>query len=325
MRLQSLLISATSPMRRLRRRVPLLERLLKVSLGDEELRSVQLACERSGVELGAFYHWYLQKLVVSRHVRSLEKTSTLRLVAQLDGSDYVRVDALRGEQRGLVIAIPHHGHYILSIVTLAERLRASRKVLIFYGSPLTHAGNEIFDHLYGQLFGGPESGVQVIHDDRAGMASALRGLKEGAAVIIMPDVYKHEHETFLVPFCGRPLNVMLGTAALARKTGSLIVPMVSQPAARGFGFTSVFGDVLDVRPTADDDTLHANYRVTAEVFRQLERVMDPEIVYWQYVRSHYLREATFPELAPDAVQSIAELFFVDPRVNVDLREPLLLD
>jgi lauroyl/myristoyl acyltransferase len=157
------------------------------------------------------------------------------------------------------------------------------------------------------------------------MASALRGLKEGAAVVIMPDVYKHEHETFLVPFCGRPLNVMLGTAALARKTGSLLLPMVSQPASRGFGFSSVFGELLDERPTPADDTLHANYRVTAELFRQLEQVMDSEIVYWQYVRSHYLREGTFPELAPGAVQSIAELFFVDPRVNVDLREPLLLD
>ncbi len=100
-------------------------------------------------------------------------------------------------------------------------------------------------------------------------------------MIILPDVYKHEHETFLVPFCGRPLNVMLGTAALARKTGTLILPRVSQPAARGFGFTSAFGGVLDERPTSGDDTLHANYRVTAQVFRQLERVMDSEIVYCQ--------------------------------------------
>ncbi len=327
MRLRSLLVDAVSPMRRLRRRVPFLERLLRVSLTDQEFHSVEIACERSRVDFGAFYHWYLQKLVVSRHVRRLEKTSTLKMVARMDRSDYSRVDALRGERRGLLIAIPHHGHYILSIVAVAERLRASREVLIFYGSPQTHAGNELFDHLYGHLFGDASSGVQVIHDTRAGLARALRGLKEGAVVIIMPDVYKHEHETFLVPFCGRPLNVMLGTAAFARKTGSVILPMVSQPTARGLGFTSVFGQLIDVGAghAKADVTVHADYRVTAELFRQLEAVIDPAIVYWQYSRSHYMREATFPELTPDSVQSIAELFFVDPRVNVDLREPIRLD
>jgi lauroyl/myristoyl acyltransferase len=327
MRLGSLLIDVASPMRRLRRRVPLLERLLRVPLTEEELRSIGLACERSGVELGAFYHWYLQKWVVSRHVRRLEKASTLRMISRMDRTDYAPVDALQKESRGLLFAIPHHGHYILSIVALAERLRTSREVLIFYGNPQTHAGNEIFDHLYGQLFGDASSGVRVIHDTRAGMASALRGLKEGAAVIIMPDVYKQEHDTYLVPFCGRPLNVMLGTAALARKTGAVILPMVSQPAARGFGFSSVFGALIDERPAEEgtDDSVHASYRLTAELFRQLEAVMDPAIVYWQYVRSHYLREASFPELAPDAVSSIAELLFVDPRVNVDLSAPLRLD
>lgn len=326
MRLRSLLVDTALPLRRLRRRVPFLEKLLRVSLTDQEFHSVGIACERSGVDFGTFYHWYLQKLLVSRQVRRLEATSTLKMVARMDRSDYARVDALRDEPRGLVIAIPHHGHYILSIVALADRLRASREVLVFYGSPQTHAGNEIFDQLYGQLFDDPSSGVQVIHDNRAGIVRALRGLKNGAAVVIMPDVYKHEHETFLIPFCGRPLNIMLGTAALARKTGSVILPMVSQPTAHGLGFTSVFGDVIDegTREAKADDTVHADYRVMAQVFQQFETVMAPAIVYWQYIRSHYMREATFPELTPDSMQAIADLFFVDPRVNVDLRDPIRL-
>lgn len=327
MRLHSLLVDAASPMRRLRRRVPLLEKLLRVSLTDQEFRSVEIACERSCVDFGTFYHWYLQKLLVSRHVRRLEKASTLKMVARMDRSDYARVDGLRDDPRGLIVATPHHGHYILSIVALADRLRASREVLVFYGSPQTHMGNEIFDHLYGRLFGDPSSGVQVIHDNRAGLLRAMRGLKNGAAIVIMPDVYKHEHETFLVPFCDRPLNVMLGTAVFARKTGSVILPMVSQPTAHGLGFTSVFGDVIDesAGQAEADDTTHADYRVMAKLFRQFEAVMAPDIVYWQYIRSHYMREATFPELTPSSVQSIADLFFVDPRVNVDLRDPIRLD
>ena len=38
---------------------------------------------------------------------------------------------------------------------------------MFYGDPKTHAGNELFDALYGRLYGDASKGVEIIHDTRA--------------------------------------------------------------------------------------------------------------------------------------------------------------
>ena len=38
-----------------------------------------------------------------------------------------------------------------------------------------------------------------------------------------------------------------------------------------------------------------------------------------------MRDAEFPELSPDALKAVAELFFVDPRVHIDLHNPIRLD
>ena len=320
---------AARPMRRLRRQVPLLDRLLQVGLDAREFEAVSQACARSGERFGAYYHWYLQKLLVARRVRNLDRDAMLAMVARMDRSDYAPLDAACAHDGGLVLAIPHHGHYILSIVALLEQLRHRREVFVFYGSPTTHAGNDVFDRLHECLYREPGSGTHVIHDDRAGLARALRGLHDGAAVIIMPDAYRNERETYALPFCGRPLNAMLGTAAMARKTRSAVLPVVSQPAATRLEFRSVFSACIeppaDAASGAPEDVVHADYRATAAMFRDFERTMGDSILHWQHARTHYARRAAFPELDPEALQRVAELFFDDPRVCVDLGHPLRLD
>jgi hypothetical protein len=249
------------------------------------------------------------------------------MIMQMDRSDYASLDALRDHSNGLIVATPHHGHYILSIVALAERLRSSREILIFYGAPDTHPGNEMFDYLYSRLFGDASSGVRVIHDNRKGILHALRGLNAGAVVVIMPDVYKNEEDTYVIPFCGRPLNVMLGTAALARKTQSAILPMISLPTGIGpLGFNSVFGrrmaDGVADLPSVDHDThdidvVHTDYRVTLKMFTHFESVMAKSVVHWQYIRSHFTRQVGFPEITSTSAKMIDDLVSSDPRFTID--------
>ncbi len=333
MQFRSLLMHAAgSPIRRLRRRIPILERLLHVELTDREAESVNIACAHSHVAFGAYYHWYLQKLLISKELRRLNKASTLRMLTGMDRTDYSAADSAADDSRGLIVATPHHGHYILSITALAERLRTSKKVLVFYANPKTHSGNEIFERMHAQLFSDAGSGVEVIHDTRAGMVRAIRGLQNGAVVVIMPDAYKNEEDTFLLPFCGKPQNVMFGTAALARKTGAAILPMVSLPLSRGLGFRSTFGAVIEY-PQADQtagqstpaDITHMDYRTTLRLFQSFEEHMRESILYWQYVRSHYIRDAEFPDLSHAELKTVAELLLADPRINIDLQNPIRLD
>lgn len=256
----------------------------------------------------------------------------MKQLAILDASNYEVLTSAHETtgNRGLIVAIPHHAHYILSIVAIAEHLRKYRKVLIFYGSPATHSGNELFDEVYRAVFQDESSNAKVIHDTRAGLARAIRGLDEGAAVVIMPDVHKHEVDTYLVPFCGRPLNVMLGTAALARKTGATIVPAVSRARADGPRFKTHFAEPLGPGESAisgpDDDAannIHNDYTTTSTLFKIFEREMSSSIIHWQYVRTHYGRTTQFPFVPPGRIEFAAELLLSDARFR-NLKQPAFL-
>lgn len=331
MLLQQAQLNLAKPIRFLRSQASLLDKLLQISLPPDEFSAVKDACDRSGARFGAFYYWYLQKKLMADQVRRLDRPAMLNAIKRLDHTDYAQLNIPDNHSQGLLVAIPHHGHYIFSIVGLVERLRRTREVLIFYGSPKTHAGNELFDELHACLFGDPDSNARVVHDTRGGMAQAMRGLQHGAAVIIMPDVYKHERDTYLIPFCDRPLNVMLGTAILARKTNSAILPAVSHPSPTRLSFRTEFGQVLDGNRAVNFEAkssygfVHDDYRTTIDVFRFLEESMRNEIMYWQYCRSHYTRKSPFPTIEKESLDAIIERFFDDPRVNVDIRTAMRLD
>lgn len=311
------------PLRLLKRRTPRLERLLHMNLEPEELESVQKACSMCDVRLGAYYRWYLQKLIIARQLRHLSKPNIMRDLSIHDRSSYARLERIHSTagDRGLLVAVPHHAHYILSIIRIAEYLRAKRRVLIFYGSPSTHGGNKLFDHLYSAIFEDDTSNVAVIHDTRAGLASAIRGLNDGAAVIIMPDAHKHATDTYIVPFCGRPLNVMLGTAVLARRTGSMIAPAVPRACEHRLRFSTHFAEPIEPIKTSTAPSedpaflLHRDYTTTARMFQIFEREMSPSIIHWQYVRSHFRSRAEFPVMSPEQLATTAQLLFDDIRFS----------
>lgn len=323
MPLDRAMLCLARPLRRLHRQSPRLERMLSIDLPAAELDSVLEACSRSGVRLGDYYYWYFQKMLAARRFRGMDRRDILKRLSSSDVSDYDRLDALSDStDLGLLIAIPHHAHYILSIVAMAERLRHRRRVLVFYGAPTTHVGNELFDDLYGVVFQGECSNVEVIHDTRAGLSSAIDGLKKGAAVIIMPDVHKHERDAYLLPFLGRPLNVMLGTAALARRTGSSILPCISRSYGHGLQFETRCEPLIPPMVACASDTslaqvdvVHQDYCVTAKMFQAFESTMSCCIHHWQYARVHYQRKLGFPELRPEELESAAALLFDDPRMR----------
>lgn len=317
-----LALSLLAPIRRSRRRLPVVERLFRLGLSPREFASLQAACDASGQPLGAFYYWKFVQFAQLNAIRRLDPRATLDMIARYDHSDYATLDARLDDPRGLLLAIPHHGAFVFSIVALAERIRRRRRVLVFYESPAAHATNELFDILHARLFGDGSSGVTILHNDRAGLASALRGLRDGAIVVIMPDVYKDRGDTYPVPFCGRARNAMLGTAVLARRTQSTILPLVSDPLDLGMGFRTWFG--RGIEPAGEwpgagaAEVLCADYGATVAVFAQFEQAMARRLHYWQYCRSHFLGDPAPPRLDEGAFVRYSGLFLRDPRVRVGL-------
>lgn len=320
------------PLRRSVRRWASIEWLLGLELAPNEFASVKEACRAAGKPVGAYYHWKLVQVVQVFAIRHLGKRATLALIARSDATDYAAIDGLLDDPRGALLAIPHHGSFVFSIVALAERIRQQRPVFIFYETPEVHATNEVFDVLYRRLFVDPSSGVTVLHNNRNGLATAIRQLKQGSFVVIMPDVYKDRDDTYRIPFCGRSRNVMLGTAVLARRTRSTILPMLSDASGAGMGFRTRFGKAIEPGEAAVESgggspaiALCEDYRTIATLFGQFERFMQQRLMHWQYCRTHFLAEPAPPRLEADALARFSVLFLQDPRVHVNLGAPIALE
>lgn len=310
-------------------RLRLLEIILGLDLASEELTSITTACAYGNTTLGVYYHWKITQWASAVMLKKLDTQNTMKLVANSDRTSYERIDSLATTARGILIATPHYGHFVLSIVSLAKRLSRVRPVFVFYDPPAAHASNEIFDDLHQRLFGELASNVVVIHNNRAGIARAVRELRLGAAVVIMPDVYKDVDATYQISFCDRIRNVMLGTATLARKTDALILPMLSKPLGVT-RFQSVFGQVLapldDVGDRRDPERMiYADYLVVAKLFSQLEQLMGRNVVQWQYSRSHFATQHRLPHLPEADLEHTGDLFLADPRVHVELTSPVTIN
>ncbi|PZP59114.1 MAG: hypothetical protein DI597_16775 [Pseudoxanthomonas spadix] len=317
------------PLRLIDRRIPLVERWIKTPLNDEDERNIRIACAESGKKrLGAFYHWYLQKKFVAEAVRGADRERFLRLMQSADHTDYKQIQGVLNSKSGLLIAIPHHAHYIMSMAMLTEVIREHRQVYLFYGRPETHPGNEIFDEL-NEWFWGNGSNVAFVHDTRKGLATAMRELKAGAVVFIMPDVFKDANLTISIPFCGRALSVMLGTSIIARKTGATVLPMISTPYGSGLGFKSEFGESFAAHhPVYGEDQsglIEAfDYSVIRKIFAFYEPIMSRQMLYWQNVRQHVAKGHPFSRLSPSVALQASELLLSDPDMQppaqiVDLR------
>lgn len=328
--LPSYFVALATPLCLLTRRILWLENYLETPLTDRDEAALRVACERSNIRFGRFYHWYLQKKVISNIWRTISRDSVLRMTQSLDRSDYIALDSALTERRGLLLALPHHGLYINTIVSVVERVRRSRDIYIFYGDPETHSGNEVFDLLCKRIWtNDSQSGVHIIYDNRGGMVKAIRALKEGSAVIIMPDVFKNELDTFQISFCGRAMNIMLGTAVLARKTKSAILPIVCRPVGYGMSFSTDIGPyILPVHPfesEGEGDVDLLNYRTMLKVFRYYETVMDRCIMYWQFARQMYCHDVDITGLDERGMMEAVDALLEDAKLHVPSAFQLPLD
>jgi len=253
----------------------------------------------------------------------------LKIIRKMDQTDYKSLELSLPGNQGVVIAMPHHGHYIASIISIMERIRESRDIYMFYGDPKTHGGNEVFDKLADQLFS-RSSGAHILHTDRKGMADALKALKNGSVVFIMPDVFMRREDTFAIPFFDRQLNVMLGAATLARKTNSIIIPAISMPNS-GLHFSTIFDAPIEISEIISEipENMRADYSIDyatiVRIFSFYEKSMLNKVIYWQYIRQHFRKKKKFPFLCPDTFTDTWGDFIEDPRTTVDLSKIIVVN
>jgi hypothetical protein len=118
------------------------------------------------------------------------------------------------------------------------------------------------------------------------------------------------------------MNVMLGTATLARRTGATILPAVPQALGAGMAFATRFAPPIvargpEVRPGSMAERL-VDYATTRRLFSRFESFMAPELIRWQNVRQHMSRAPGFPQVDRRAMDRVAGLLGSSPMLQPPL-------
>ena len=80
-----------------------------------------------------------------------------------------------------------------------------------------------------QRFGAP-----VLVSKHEGLRSLVRGLREGAALCLLPDMDLGPRDAAFVPFFGVPAATVTSAARLARLTGAVVIPFVTRMTETGY-------------------------------------------------------------------------------------------
>ncbi len=204
----------------------------------------------------------------------------------------------------VILVTPHYGSFMQAALRVALE-QQGKPVYFFYNPSERNPYADTSDVLIDRI----DDRCVKIHHDRKGVITALRALKKGAMLCIMPDQITPEGEVVYVPFFGRFFSVMQGVAFFALKANAKIIPL--------YCFASAGGEqVLEYRaPIAvmADPSLGGEarlYQITMALFCEIERQFRQAPAHWRYwtqFRSRSFSSPLPPKSYADLVTQLEEV------------------
>ena len=210
-----------------------------------------------------------QSFVLQRYVLGLDRDALDRFF-----EDSVRYDGSTwplDERRPLILAAPHYGAAPVGFLAAVHRMRRRRPVHLFVDA-------ENRARQLARLFDGAGVDVSQLHSGFAGSIAALRALRRGECLIMMPDVFDDFARTLVVPFYGRLLRVAAGTAFLALRSGALVVPVLAT-AGRRLTLDVRVDTAIDARRFSGDDSQKI-FALTHALFARFESAFRATPEHW---------------------------------------------
>ncbi|MBK8284057.1 MAG: lysophospholipid acyltransferase family protein [Ahniella sp.] len=195
-------------------------------------------------------------------------------IKELGATDMDRIAAMPG---GVILATPHYGAFITTCLFLIRRLHGRKRFNVIFNDPAITPSNAVYEPLFRRL----GCDVNVLYPDRRGTLSALKALKRGECLAILPDVYLANDATIAVPFFGRLLRVMAGTAFFASRTGATILPLYGIPKP-DMHVDLKFDEPLHIDSLVDADDKQTLFNVTAALAERMEQQLRAEPEHWNY-------------------------------------------
>lgn len=202
-------------------------------------------------------HRFLRTRVIEHGTRSLEE------IAAMSG--------------GVILAAPHYGAFIPACLRVIQAMHGHKRFNVIFNDPKVTPSNAP----YGELFARLGCDVTVLYPDRRGTMAALKALKRGECLAILPDVYFESETTIAVPFFGRLLRVMAGTAFFASRTGAPIVPIYGIPST-SMGMELRVGQPIDPAAHTVEDEAQTLFNITAAMMGEMEDQFIEAPEHWNY-------------------------------------------
>ena len=186
------------------------------------------------------------------------------------------LDLVRNDPQPVVFVTPHYGPFGLACLKLIQTIGRQKTVNAFYDPPAKNPSSAGFE----ALLKGLGYGFNALFNDSTAVLKALRVLKRGEALTMMPDVFDITGHVLYVPFFGRLVPAMAGTALFALKSQARVVVGYACPGA-GLRTTVQLGVPITPQRTG---VLEADIAsLTAAIFRDMERQIRQAPQHWAYL------------------------------------------
>ena len=161
-----------------------------------------------------------QFALIKRHLSVLPADAISAFLdqhVQVEGQ--VHLDAVKDSAAPVIFVTPHYGNFAVACLKLIKEIGLTKTVNAFYNPPSTNRSSMGFE----ELFHGLGYGFHALFNDDTAVLKALRVLRRGEALTMMPDVFDIRGHALHVPFFGRLVPAMAGTALFALKSRATVI------------------------------------------------------------------------------------------------------
>ncbi|MES2672085.1 MAG: lysophospholipid acyltransferase family protein [Pseudomonadota bacterium] len=181
--------------------------------------------------------------------------------------------------RSAIICTPHYGSFMDCALWMIGQSTAERPLQFFYDPPSRVDKNASFDELFLKF----SDRAEVLHNNNRGVISALKRLRKGGLLGMMPDVLQEPEKSVSVPFCGRLYPVMQGSAFFAIKSNAPIITVYSVPDPSGPRTRLMLGTVLEPADyLCGEDEEQSIFEMTRALYADLDAQLRREPWHWAY-------------------------------------------
>ncbi|NVE00398.1 lysophospholipid acyltransferase family protein [Massilia sp. BJB1822] len=236
-----------------------------------------------------------QRQQLRRHLGRLDASGMERFLhrhVRVEGQEYL--DLARNSERPVVLFTPHYGNFTIVALKLIQAIGRIKTVNSFHNPlPASHPMGDV-EGLFGRLGYGYNP---ISNDDSGAALKAIRALRRGEVLTIMPDSLGVTGHTSYVPFFGHLVPAMAGASLFALKSNAVVIGIYGCP-EEGLQTTLRLSAPLEIERSGD---LDIDMRTLASaMFRDMERQIRRSPEHWYMLPDIGRALAETLRLAPPA-------------------------